>query len=113
MDVLFICRASDTSSTRKRRAGLKKVWSKGRRARHYVRAFFRRVEKPAPVQLEIARAERTTVPEGHTFVRAAIIGAVERPKGSIAVGLRSNSYTKPLTDHRSNRNRTIGSSSSE
>jgi Restriction endonuclease len=40
------------------------------RVRHFVRAFFRKVENPSPVQLEIARAERVIVPEGHTFVRA-------------------------------------------
>jgi Restriction endonuclease len=42
----------------------------GARARHFVRAFTRKVEKPSPIQLEIAKNERIVVPEGHTFVRA-------------------------------------------
>ena len=52
----------------------------GGRARHFVRAFFRKVEKPSPVQLEVARAERLTVPEGHTFVRAHYRGGGEAQK---------------------------------
>ena len=56
---------------------VKEGLEQGRRARHYVRAFFRKVEKPAPVQLEIAHAERITVPEGHTFVRAHYRGGGE------------------------------------
>jgi hypothetical protein len=50
------------------------------RARHFVRAFFRKVEKPSPVQLEVARVERVNVPEGHTFVRAHYRGGGEAQK---------------------------------
>ena len=49
----------------------------GARARHFVRAFIRKVEKPSPIQLEIAKNERIPVPEGYTFVRAHYRGGGE------------------------------------
>jgi hypothetical protein len=51
--------------------------AQGARARHYVRSFFRKVEKPSLLQLEIARNERLVVPEGHTYVRAHYRGGSE------------------------------------
>lgn len=56
---------------------LKEGLEQGVRSRHLVRSFFRKVEKPSAIQLAVARAERITVPEGHTFVRAHYRGGRE------------------------------------
>jgi hypothetical protein len=48
------------------------------RARHYVRPFFRTVERPSPLQLEIARRHAISVPAGHTYVRGHYRGGGKR-----------------------------------
>ena len=40
------------------------------RSQHLVRPFFRRAERPSALQLEIAKREGRSVPDGHTFVRS-------------------------------------------
>ncbi len=48
------------------------------RARHYVRPFFRKVERPSLLQLEIAQRHRISLPPGHTYVRGHYRGGGER-----------------------------------
>ena len=78
----------------------------------FVRAFIRKVEKPSPIQLEIATNERINVPEGYTFVRAHYRGGdedqrVHEPLGHAAI-LRGCGAVQRLTP-----SRMTGSSSSE
>jgi hypothetical protein len=47
------------------------------RARHYVRPFLRKVERPSPLQLEIARRDNVRLPEGFTYVRSHYRGGGE------------------------------------
>jgi hypothetical protein len=47
------------------------------RSRHFVKHFFRRVEKPSPLQLVLARRQNIVVPEGHTYVQAHYRGGGE------------------------------------
>jgi Restriction endonuclease len=47
------------------------------RARHYVRPFLRKVERPSPLQLEIARRDSVRLPEGFTYVRGHYRGGGE------------------------------------
>src|SRR5262249_11103838 len=47
------------------------------RESHYVRSFFRKVDTPSPLQLEIANRQNIQVPPGHTYVRAHYRGGGE------------------------------------
>ena len=47
------------------------------RARHYVRPFLRKVERPSPLQLEIARRDNVQLTEGFTYVRGHYRGGGE------------------------------------
>ena len=58
------------------------------RARHYVRPFLRKVERPSPLQLEIARRDNVQLTEGFTYVRGHYRGGGEFA-GHISQSLRN------------------------
>ena len=61
-------------------------------ARHYVRPFLRKVERPSPLQLEIARRDNVQLTEGFTYVRGHYRGGGDR-RPYIAVAPQSHSST--------------------
>jgi hypothetical protein len=71
------------------------------RSRHFVRAFFRKVDKPSPLQLALARFERVVVPPGRTYVRAHYRGGGESQvvyRSRSAMQLIFESIERPSVD---------------